>query len=364
MERGKLMYKYIFKIEMLLNLLEVKTKNDYYAQVNCPFCNDTKGKMRLDFEKNVFRCPKCSTSGGTITLFSILNGVSWNEAYIDLKTYTIKDNTLYTTSRKQKKIHRAELLSDEEIDRTYRAMLDFCTLTNKHKNNLLYRGLSERGINRIGYKSVPVNKIKELVLHLDSLGCGLIGVAGFYRSSDGRIFANISKNSEGIIIPIKNDIGQITALQYRLDNPYNDSRYLFFSSGVKNEGCSFKNSTHYELNAQNSESVIVTEGALKANVANCLSYLKDKEIRNYVGLVSATTSSVYDELFTVLKKKKIKVIYEAFDMDKLTNENVLKGVKNFTESAKENGFIVNQCTWCSQFKGIDDYLLYKNVNRA
>ena len=34
--------------------------------VDCPLCDDHKGKMNLNFQKNVFRCNRCGESGGCL----------------------------------------------------------------------------------------------------------------------------------------------------------------------------------------------------------------------------------------------------------------------------------------------------------
>ena len=48
--------------------LRVRHKNSSSMDVNCPFCGETKGKMNVNLQKNVFRCNRCDASGGMLNL--------------------------------------------------------------------------------------------------------------------------------------------------------------------------------------------------------------------------------------------------------------------------------------------------------
>lgn len=60
--------------------LRVRHKNSSSMDVNCPFCGETKGKMNVNLQKNVFRCNRCDASGGMLELYGRLHGVSSAEA--------------------------------------------------------------------------------------------------------------------------------------------------------------------------------------------------------------------------------------------------------------------------------------------
>ena len=60
--------------------LRVRHKNSSSMDVNCPFCGETKGKMNVNLQKNVFRCNRCDASGGMLELHGRLHGVSSAEA--------------------------------------------------------------------------------------------------------------------------------------------------------------------------------------------------------------------------------------------------------------------------------------------
>lgn len=60
--------------------LRVRHKNSSSMDVNCPFCGETKWKMNVNLQKNVFRCNRCDASGGMLELHGRLHGVSSAEA--------------------------------------------------------------------------------------------------------------------------------------------------------------------------------------------------------------------------------------------------------------------------------------------
>lgn len=55
--------------------LRVRHKNSSSMDVNCPFCGETKGKMNVNLQKNVFRCNRCDASGGMLELYGRLHTV-------------------------------------------------------------------------------------------------------------------------------------------------------------------------------------------------------------------------------------------------------------------------------------------------
>ena len=94
--------------------------------------------------------------------------------------------------------------------------------------------------------------------------------------------------------------------------------------------------------------VIITEGALKADVAahltgDCFIGLAGVNCRN--GLVP------------LLHDMGITKVYEAFDMDKNANENVTASVSKLHRRLAEAGIDCIPCEWDSNYKGIDDFLL-------
>lgn len=70
----------ILDIAGILNL-KVRRRQPTNMDVDCPFCGHKKGKMNINFSKNVFRCNYCGESGGMIELYSKVFQISNAQAY-------------------------------------------------------------------------------------------------------------------------------------------------------------------------------------------------------------------------------------------------------------------------------------------
>lgn len=144
--------------------LRVRHKNSSSMDVNCPFCGETKGKMNVNLQKNVFRCNRCDASGGMLELYGRLHGVSSAEANRQIREALGKGEyrTNYQVAPKKEPvvIFNAELADADVIDRTYQEMLSLLTLNDKHQEDLKKRGLTEEQIEIQRYRSVPLFGIK------------------------------------------------------------------------------------------------------------------------------------------------------------------------------------------------------------
>lgn len=60
--------------------LRIRHRNTVSLDVDCPLCDDHKGKMNLNLKKNVFRCNRCGESGGMLNLYAKAYGVDLQTA--------------------------------------------------------------------------------------------------------------------------------------------------------------------------------------------------------------------------------------------------------------------------------------------
>ena len=98
----------------------------------------------------------------------------------------------------------------------YYDMLSHLTLSPKHHNDLLSRGLSEERISQNMYRSLPSGtSARRLLAGMLSDFHDLEGIPGFYVDKDG--FWNISGHS-GLLVPYCTMDGYIQGLQVRLDD--------------------------------------------------------------------------------------------------------------------------------------------------
>lgn len=71
-------------VELLHLRIRRRQANSVY--VDCPFCGDRRGKMNVNFVKNVWRCNYCDEHGGMLALYARLNNTTTSDAYDVLAT--------------------------------------------------------------------------------------------------------------------------------------------------------------------------------------------------------------------------------------------------------------------------------------
>ena len=64
--------------------LNVRRRLADSAYVDCPFCGDRRGKMNVNFGRNVWRCNYCGESGGMLALYARLNNMTNSQAYREI----------------------------------------------------------------------------------------------------------------------------------------------------------------------------------------------------------------------------------------------------------------------------------------
>lgn len=350
----------ILDVAVLLNL-SVRHRQQRSMDVNCPFCGDTRGKMNINFEKNVFKCNYCGEHGGMVAMYAKVYGITNADAYREicdaLRTgtaaleYESKKNITCSTS-----VKNAELASLEERHQTYSLLFSMLTLSKLHKQQLMDRGLSDEQIKRYGFKSTPAFGFTKLTSMLIEQGCTIQGVPGFYLDDNGKWTINFNSKCSGIVIPVISIDGRISAAQIRLDRPFNNRKYLWLSSINKSMGTSSGSPVHFIGNPDD-KVVYITEGPLKATVAHCLSN------KSFASVAGANQHTNLAGLFGVLKQNGTDSIAEAYDMDKYENENVAKGCLQLLTLANEFGFKIHRIKWNKTYKGIDDYLYALKVTK-
>ena len=234
----------------------------------------------------------------------------------------------------------------------YYDMLQMLYLNNTHFNDLIDRGLSIKNIQNFLYKSVPANEYerREVIKKL-SVQHDLSGIPGFYRKyGEWKMY---EPPYGGYFVPVCNKDGYIQGMQIRLD--VDDDRYRWFSTNEYPEGTGVSSWVHV-VGDTSSDTAYLTEGALKADVTSTLS---GGELFIAIPGVNAVTC-----LADTLRRLKLKKVYEAFDMDKQVNVNVMKALARIKEILKECGIETKTCTWNPWYKGIDDYVLYRNKRYA
>mgnify|MGYP000387576133 CR=1 FL=1 len=325
----------IMDVAELLHL-HIRRRQADSVYADCPICGDKRGKMNINFAKNLWRCNYCNEGGGMLSLYGKVYGISNSEAYREICDTLQNGLTApeYTAKvlPEQAAIEQSALASPQEIHQTFSMLLELLTLTPQHRKHLHeVRGLTDEQIERLGYKSTPPFYLcRSLAQKLRSRGCKVEGVPGFYVGKDDKWTVNFNSITAGIIIPARGIDGMIRGAQIRLDTPIRDqesdpdksgTKYLWLSSSSKKRGVSSGSPVHF-VGDPFARVVYVTEGLLKADVPH---YLMD---RSFAATAGANNVNKLDMLFALLAANGTEVIIEAEDMDKYHNAAVIKSHHN------------------------------------
>jgi DNA primase len=374
--------------------------------VQCPFCGDKKYHMNINRTKNAYACVLCSKEKGQgyLDLYSrVVHGVrcipgpngNGKEIYkelcdrlhYDMQPVRLNPSSKPFSEPTQTRVVRA---TDEVVGKTYGKLLEFppFQLSERHRQNLISRGLSDSTIQRNQYRTIPQdyqwldkyqsakqicadlgsiiqkNKLLKkrssnelaagfaLCAYLQGAGCTLEGVPGFFKVGDFWCFNIIP----GMLVPTRSMDGNVVALQVRRDKPKNWKdgkdeflRYLTVSSkgyprGVT-EGIS---RAHFPLGNPKLTpgiQVCVTEGPLKSDAAvELINATEQNGSTFFIALHGTMNTKELPGFFKYCKKQGIQRIWNAFDMDKTTNVHVANAGKGVWKKAKAAGLgVVNKC---------------------
>ena len=354
-----------FNIEDVSNLLRLKVRrpNGNGTYVDCPLCGDRRGKMRLDYAKDIWRCNYCGESGGMLALYAQVHGISKSDAYREIcetlgRNGSGPDYKPAERAKVASTVAQSPLATIQQIHQTFSLLLSMLTLSEKHRQNLQERGLSDEQIDRLGYKSTPPPYLcRSYTDRLLRQGCIVQGVPGFYLGDDGKWTVRFGKRTSGMIAPCNGVDGLIRGAQIRLDIPIKDkddppekegTKYLWLSSSNKKMGVTSGAPIHF-VGDPFAGAVYVTEGIIKSDVSHCLMD------RTFAAIAGANNTTQLDMLFALLAQNGTKLIIEAHDMDKYANEHVAGGASKIYLLARSHGMSCRRLTWNPNYKGIDDW---------
>ncbi len=347
-------------IQDVVSLLGIRVVRNTGTQLHCrcPFCDDTKAHLNVKLDKNVFRCNRCGKGGGVLHLYAAMHDISLNTAYEELcRQFQFDGGRQNESMRVEGKsplgMPEHPIADAATRDNTYSNLLSLLSLGATHRESLLLRGLSGSDIVRLGYRTTPAVRSAKIVAELLNRGCKLQGVPGFYMDQESGIW-KLDIRASGIMIPDRNCRGEIEAVQIRLDKTYN-AKFNLLTSAEKYYGTTASCCPHFIGLDENTKSVILTEGLMKADIAHCLSVELGRP-HAFVGLTGVANTNQYLRALEELKRFGIKKIKVAFDMDAFTNENVMQARSRVLNKGCEAGFEMTHLRWTPCFKGIDDLM--------
>lgn len=357
-------------IRDVVDVLGIPVIRDTGTQLHCrcPFCDDRKAHLNIKVDKDVFRCNRCGEGGGVLHLYAAAMNISLAAAYEELSRIFQSGEAAgrrpFTDMPRKPAVvtPESELASSKSRDNTYRNLLSLLTLGATHRESLLMRGLSGNVIDQLGYRTTPAVRSGRIVAELLERGCELEGVPGFYRDKETGAW-KLDIRASGIMIPDRNMSGEVEAIQIRLDRPYK-SKFNNLTSVDQYYGTTAACCPHYASDLHRADAVYLTEGVMKADVAQHLSNVLGQP-RCYVGLTGVGNINQFRRLLKELSSANINRIVVAFDMDALINENVRKARERVLREGSDAGFEMTPITWDAKYKGIDDLLLsFKEVRAS
>ena len=353
--------------------LRIRRPSPQGVYVDCPICNDKRGKMHVNRQNDTWRCNYCDESGGMLSLYAKLHNISTTEAFreirdamlngVGLSDYAVK----YPDKSKVEAVESTPTADIEVRHKTYTALLSMLTLSKEHYAHLQnIRGLSDEQIEKLGYKSTPpFYMCRSLADRLLERGYTLEGVPGFYQK-DGQWTIASSTYTAGILIPARTRQGYISGFQIRLDVPLKNeddppekqgAKYIWFSSAGKPKGTSSGSPAHF-VGDPDAGVVYVTEGLLKSDIAH---YLMN---RSFAATAGVNNMAQLELLLKELAENGTHTIIETEDMDKYRNEAAAKGALKLYELAKKYGMTCRGLNWNPNHKGVDDWQLALKRNAA
>lgn len=351
-----------FSIADVAGLLPIQNKHIKAQSIDsdCPFCFKKK-KFNMNFIGNVYRCNYCGTDGGMLDLYMQfhpeLNDRS--EAYRAIcEALRIGSGNNWTQpqrrTRPEPEIPQSKLAMPWELHKTYSFLFSLLSLSPKHKQDLLRRGLTEEQIERYGYKSAPAYGFNGLADKVTENGCPVKGVPGFYVDDKGCWTVRFHPKTSGIVIPVLSTSGQIQGAQIRLDRPFDGRKHIWFSSSEKTNGVGSGSPVHF-AGPMNVKTVCVTEGGLKGTIAHCLTGW------TFACLAGAGQYANFAKYLPYLKNCGVEEIAVAYDMDLLDNSHVREWCLKLLCLVKDAGFGARLMKWDPANKGVDDHYWAKEL---
>lgn len=330
-------------------VLDSRTIKHSEVEASCPFCGDHgKGKyhLSLNTDTDQYRCNLCGASGNSVTLYARLHEIGNKEAFLELtggsNVYALPHQPVPQTATERE----PKLLKERHA--VYEEMLGYLTLTEKHRNNLLGRGLSDGRIAQNQYRSMPETpEGRRLLGQLVGSNHDLLGVPGFYTRNEAWTVAG----PNGFLIPVRDKGGLIQGLKIRLDDADNPGRkYRWLSSRHRENGTRSFSYIHVSGDITRKR-VYITEGPLKGDVASSLAKDALFVCTGGVNAMIGLTDTLID--------LGVTEAVEAMDMDQMVNPNVRNAVLAMRREIQKKlpQLKYSKYTWNPAYKGVDDYFL-------
>lgn len=246
----------------------------------------------------------------------------------------------HTPFRKPPKaVVEISLADIDGLHRVYSELLALLPLSDVHRKALHDRGLSDKEIEHRQYRSFPTKGRYELadalVKRFGEPLCSQIPGLAVQRVRNLNIWNMSHTPGPGIFVPSRDILGRIEALKIRRDQCDPGPRYIYFSSR-KMGGPGPGARVHVPLHQNRGETIRLTEGELKADIATALS-----------GLLTISIPGVqsWRMAISILKALQARTVRIAFDADANTNINVAKSLRDAMVAFQQEGLGLEVESW-------------------
>lgn len=253
----------ILNVAYHLNL-EIIDQRGVELKTICPFCGYNKNSkiatLSLNIENNKYCCSRCGEGGFSIGLYSRLKGIDTKKAYRELL-----DRKCFSMDKSNIEISPINEIADiEKRDKVYRQFLNMLKLEPQHRKYLQEQGFLNSTIDEQLYRTIPKKYIKRrLIGNSLKRQFDLSGIPGFYQEEDwGWTFTN----SKGFFVPLFDENNRIQALSMHLDEEFNGTTDIWFSSSGKINGTGTKNWVCKSNVKEDTDTVILTDSLILSNL--------------------------------------------------------------------------------------------------
>lgn len=326
------------------------------AQARCWACTDRKYHVYFNTAKNVFWCARCGYTGNTYTMLLDFLGEPRRVFEFLRDDFRVDIEVYKSRMEVEKKINT---IAPVEIRHAvYTEFLKYFALYKHHRDNLEKRGLSPEDMEKNGYKSIIRNGESKRYICRDLLrkGYSLQNIPGFYVDENGEWTYN---SIPGFLVPVRDFYGRIQGLQIRVDEEIiakkKIGKYIWFSSSNHATGTACNAGVHVSIPAGpvNKDTVYITEGPLKADVAS--------KYMNAIFL-AVPGVSLFKRVLGELEKINPRNTIVLFDADKAENQAVKKAEDGLLDLLKQKGYKTMSVSWDIKIgKGIDDIVVNNDI---
>ncbi len=201
-----------------------------------------------------------------------------------------------------------ELADIETRDKVYRDFLNMLKLKASHKKELENMGFLNSDIEEKMYRTIPKDTIlRRLTANKLKRKYDLSGIPGFYQDEDWVWNFTAPK---GFFIPVFDEQKRIQALSIHLDNKFNGSQDLWFSSKGKINGTAIKNIVVKRNIRKDTNTVVLTDNFLLGN------YIEEAL---EIPIIAFSNISNSKQILKILDNTNIQNILFTFKIDRNDN---------------------------------------------